>query len=88
MGLIPSVATGSFFSLTSHTGELAYKMAWAPLRSYKMADERKATLVDLNKDREASAARLEELKAGRHVDDIPLTDDYWKALRKHRQAFS
>lgn len=42
--------------------------------------------VDLDKDFDASAARLVELKAGRSVGDIPLQDDYWKALNKHRAA--
>jgi len=51
-------------------------------------DKRKVDLIDLSKDLNASAARLEELKAGRHVDDIPLDDDYWKALKKHRIAFA
>ena len=40
--------------------------------------------IDLDKDFEASSKRLEELKADRHVDDIPLNDDYWKALKKHQ----
>ena len=53
-----------------------------------MADDRKVSIVDLNKDFKASANRLIELKAGRHVDDIPLSDEYWKALRKHNLAFS
>lgn len=43
--------------------------------------------IDLNIDFDASAARLEELKANRHVDDIPITDEYWKALKKHQAAF-
>jgi hypothetical protein len=50
-------------------------------------DSREVELVDLNKDVNASAARLAELKGDRHVDDIPLTDDYWKALKKHQAAF-
>jgi len=47
---------------------------------------KKLEIIDLNKDLEASAARLLELKADRHVDDIPLSDDYWKALKKHQSA--
>ena len=50
--------------------------------------ETKLEKVDLSVDRSASAERLEQLKAGRHVDDIPLHDEYWKALRKHQTAFS
>jgi len=42
--------------------------------------------VDLDKDFDASAARLLELKANRDVGDIPRHDDYWKALNKHRAA--
>ncbi len=43
-------------------------------------------LVDLSKDFVASAQRLIELRAGRDLGDIPLTDEYWKALRKHQAA--
>jgi len=42
--------------------------------------------VDLDKDFEASAKRIEELRANRLEGDIPLTDEYWKALNKHRLA--
>jgi hypothetical protein len=88
MKLIPDIRDGSSFSMNIQTGQLARKMAWAPIRSSRMADDkRKVELIDLSKDRDASAARLEELKANRHVDDIPLDDEYWKALRKHRKAF-
>jgi hypothetical protein len=45
-------------------------------------------LINLDEDFNASAKRLEELKRGRHVDDIPLNDDYWKALKKHQLAFN
>lgn len=44
------------------------------------------TKVDLDKDFKASAQRLEELKAGRNFSEIPLTDEYWKALHKHQAA--
>jgi len=44
--------------------------------------------VNLDTDFESSAKRLEELKANRNVNEIPLDDEYWKALRKHRQAHS
>lgn len=89
MSIIPWSGGGSSgFQLTSQKGAVAFKMAHAPLRSYIMTDhKRKIDIIDLNKDLEASAARLEELKAGRHVDDIPLDDEYWKALKKHRKAF-
>lgn len=50
--------------------------------------ETKLEVVDLNTDRIASATRLTQLKNNRHVDDIPLNDDYWKALRKHQVAFN
>ena len=43
-------------------------------------------MINLDNDLEASATRLTELKAGRNVDDIPMHDDYWKALKKHRVA--
>ena len=49
--------------------------------------KRKVISVDLDKDIEASVARVQELKGDRHRDDIPLSDEYWKALKKHRQAF-
>jgi hypothetical protein len=42
--------------------------------------------VDLDKDFEASAARIEELRAGRDLSDIPLHDHYWKAVNKHKAA--
>jgi hypothetical protein len=53
-----------------------------------MTDDEECTIemVDLDKDFNASAARLIELKANRHVDDIPITDDYWKALKKHQTS--
>lgn len=44
--------------------------------------------IDLSTDRNASATRLMQLKNDRHVDDIPLSDEYWKALRKHQTAFA
>ena len=50
--------------------------------------EKTSTLVDLNKDFDASVARVIELKADRHVDDIPLNDEYWKALKKHVATFN
>ena len=43
-------------------------------------------LVDLSKDFVASAQRLIELRANRDLGDIPLNDEYWKALRKHQAA--
>lgn len=43
-------------------------------------------VVNLDNDRDASAARLHELKAGRNEDSIPLRDEYWVALNKHRLA--
>ena len=49
-----------------------------------MTDDLK--LVDLKTDFVASAKRLAELKANRHVDDIPINDEYWKALKKHQVA--
>lgn len=39
--------------------------------------------IDLDKDFKASGLRLLELKKGRHVDDIPLNDEYWVALKNH-----
>lgn len=50
-------------------------------------DKREIGIVDLDKDLEASAARILELKAGRDNGDIPMHDDYWKAVRKHKLAF-
>ena len=32
--------------------------------------------------------RVVELKAGRHVDDIPLDDEYWAALKKHQLTYN
>lgn len=49
-------------------------------------EKRSIKPVDLNSDFNASAARLTELQAGRQLQDIPITDEYWKALRKHRTA--
>lgn len=51
-----------------------------------MADKRGIEVIDLNKDLNASVKRLEELRAGRLLGDIPHNDEYWKALRKHRMA--
>lgn len=42
--------------------------------------------VNLDKDLKASSKRLEELKKDRKVGDIPISDEYWKALKKHRKA--
>lgn len=52
-----------------------------------VADLSKVSVVELDEDLIASAKRLEELKADRHVDDIPLNDEYFKAVKKHRIAF-
>ncbi len=41
---------------------------------------------DLNNNFEASSTRLNELRAGRDNHEIPLSDEYWKALNKHRTA--
>jgi hypothetical protein len=38
----------------------------------------------LDTDFDKSAKRLEELKRGRDVSNIPLNDEYWVALRNHR----
>lgn len=53
----------------------------------KKDEKRAITLVDLNASMEESTKRLEELRAGRVEHDIPLTDEYWKALRKHRDSY-
>jgi hypothetical protein len=42
---------------------------------------------DLDKDAKASGLKLKELKGDRHSDDIPLSDDYWIALKYHRRAY-
>lgn len=42
--------------------------------------------INLDEDLNASSKRLEELRAGRDLSDIPTTDKYWKALNKHRIA--
>ena len=49
-------------------------------------DKRTVSIINLDNDLEASAARLTELKAGRDVGNIPMHDEYWKALKKHRAA--
>lgn len=53
-------------------------------------EEKKAEVkekkTNLDEDFQASAARLEELKAGRTLGDIPMGDDYFKAVRKHMAA--
>lgn len=51
-----------------------------------MNERTKLVKVDLDNDVNASVARLEELKRDRKVGDIPLKDEYWRALRKHRTA--
>ena len=42
--------------------------------------------VDLDKILKASGERIEKLRAGRHVDDIPLDDEYWIELNRHQLA--
>lgn len=44
--------------------------------------------LDLNKNPEASAARLEELRAGRNLGDIPMDDEYFVARNKHMTAYN
>lgn len=52
-----------------------------------MPDEKRLiSTINLDKDFEASTKRLNELKAGRDLGDIPLTDDYFKAVKKHQKA--
>jgi hypothetical protein len=46
---------------------------------------KKKDLLDTNAS--ASAKRLEELKKNRVDGDIPLNDEYWIALQKHRKAY-
>ena len=46
------------------------------------------TKIDLSKDLNASVARLEELRKGRNVSEIPINDEYWKALKNHRKHFN
>lgn len=48
--------------------------------------KRGLTVLDLNSNHEASWSRVEELQAGRKEENIPLNDEYWKALKKHRAA--
>lgn len=43
---------------------------------------------DLDNDIIASSKRVEELRRGRNMGDIPLDDEYWDALRKHRATFA
>lgn len=50
--------------------------------------KRKVTILNLDGDMNLSSQRLEELRAGREIKEIPLNDEYWKALRKHRAAFN
>ncbi len=53
-----------------------------------MTDKRaEIKTIDLDKDFNESVKRVEELKAGRIETDIPLADQYWKALNKHRAAY-
>ncbi len=42
---------------------------------------------DLNKDYVASRARLNELRKGRPIGEIPLQDEYWEAKKKHEAAY-
>lgn len=51
-----------------------------------MDEKRTLQKVDLDLSRVDSVTRLEELRRGREPSDIPLTDEYWKSLRKHRIA--
>ena len=52
----------------------------------KSVSLRETKIINLNEDFEASVKRLDELKANRHVDDIPISDEYWRALVKHQIA--
>jgi hypothetical protein len=49
-------------------------------------NKRKIVQVDLDNNLEASIARVNELKAGRKTSDIPMNDEYWKAVQKHHAA--
>lgn len=37
---------------------------------------------------EDAAKKVVELKKDRHVDDIPLTDEYWDALQKYNKMIT
>ncbi len=50
-------------------------------------DPRKIEKVNLDKDFKMSTDRLEQLRAGRETDKIPMNDEYWKAIKKHRNAY-
>jgi hypothetical protein len=41
--------------------------------------------VKESSDFEKSAAKAEELRAGRNQQDIPLNDAYWTAVNDHRR---
>lgn len=40
----------------------------------------------LDENRELSQARVEELRAGREISNIPLHDEYWIAVLHYRKA--
>lgn len=46
-----------------------------------------STSLNKKEDFNESAKKLIELKAGRHNDDIPLSDEYWVALQKHNLTY-
>lgn len=46
----------------------------------------KVIRINLDTDLNASVTRLEELRNNRQISDISISDEYWKALKKHRAA--
>lgn len=37
---------------------------------------------------EDAAKKVTDLKKNRHVDDIPLTDEYWKAVAEYNKMIT
>ena len=64
--------------------DLTLEEAKEPFNPPKITTDK---IVDLDKDFNASAARLVELKRGRSDDEILLTDEYWIALKNHNKYF-
>lgn len=59
------------------------------IKTVEKADEKRTfSKVDLDTDINASNARIAELKRGRNASDIPMHDEFWRAMKKRDLAFT
>ena len=48
-------------------------------------EEKKKPYNELDENMKKSFERVEELRKGRTLGDIPLNDEYWVALKNHQK---